>query len=195
MAMTEAQYKEHLMGLLPRGLAWSRLFGSVLSYLMSGIAAELARIDARGDNILREVIPTSTVELIAEWEATCGLPDPCITAAQTLEERRNAVKGVLTNSGGQSRQFFIDLAAALGYTITITEYRPFRVGFSAVGDALSNGDWAFTWLVTSPAGAVTYFRAGISAVGDPLVKFNDELLECVFNKLKPAHTLALFAYA
>ena len=37
--------------------------------------------------------------------------------------------------GAQSREFFIGVAAQIGYTITITEYRTFVVGIDRVGDA------------------------------------------------------------
>ena len=37
--------------------------------------------------------------------------------------------------GSQSREFFIDVAAQIGYTITITEYRTFVVGIDRVGDS------------------------------------------------------------
>ena len=37
--------------------------------------------------------------------------------------------------GSQSREFFIGVAAMIGYTITITEYRTFVVGIDRVGDS------------------------------------------------------------
>ena len=41
----------------------------------------------------------------------------------------------MTMEGGQSRQFFIDVAAMIGYTITITEYRPFFIAMDRCGDS------------------------------------------------------------
>jgi uncharacterized protein YmfQ (DUF2313 family) len=46
----------------------------------------------------------------------------------------------MTVLGGQSRQWFIDAAAQLGYSITITEYRPFMVGIDRCGDNRVYGD-------------------------------------------------------
>jgi hypothetical protein len=51
-----------------------------------------------------------------------------------MGERRAALLTRITMMGGQSREFFIALAAAIGYTIWITEYRPFMVGIDRVGD-------------------------------------------------------------
>ncbi|MNJ68827.1 hypothetical protein D3C77_651150 [compost metagenome] len=82
----------------------------------------------------------------------------------------------------------------LGYTITIEEFRPFRAGLAAAGDALTNGGWAFTWRVHAPEVAVIPFRAGLSAAGEQLRAWGNDTLECKINQLKPAHTVALFAY-
>jgi uncharacterized protein YmfQ (DUF2313 family) len=46
----------------------------------------------------------------------------------------------MTMLGGQSREFFINVAAQIGYTITITEYRVFVVGIDRCGDNRVYGD-------------------------------------------------------
>ena len=194
MGLNADQYSEHLSALLPPGQAWTREQGTTLQNLLRALAEEFARVDVRAHALLGEVIPGRTLELLQEWELTAGLPDTCVQSGQTLQERRNALVAKLTNSGGQSKAFFIALAAYLGFTITITEYRPFRVGISAVGDALSNGDWIFTWKVNGEETTIVYFRAGLSAVGEPLRKWGNEILECVINQLKPAQTHVIFAY-
>ncbi|PTT74648.1 phage tail protein, partial [Pseudomonas sp. HMWF007] len=70
----------------------------------------------------------------------------------------------------------------------------FRAGHSSAGDPLTNGPWAFTWVVRAPAVSITYFRSGQSASGEPLRTWGNDTLECKINQLKPAHTIALFAY-
>ena len=96
-------------------------------------------VDARAADLLeRESDPRSTIELLPDWERNWGLPDPCYTSPQSIDERQRALVMRMTMLGAQSRQFFIDVAAMLGYTITITEYRPFFVamdGFLAVSHA------------------------------------------------------------
>lgn len=192
MAMTVDAYVSQLQALLPPGAAWTREADAELTKLLRGLATELTRIDARGEDLLDEADPRSCFELLPDWERIAGLPDPCHNQADTIGERRDVLLGRLTNLGGQSRQFFIDLAAALGYPISITEFRPFQVGNSA-GDILSNGDWIFTWQVGAPGSTVRNFTAG-SAAGEPLASWGNDLLECAVNKLKPAHTHVLYAY-
>lgn len=194
MAMTGQQYAEQLDALLPQGLAWPRESDVRMRALTRALAEEFARVDVRGDDLLREALPNTTVEMLGDWERAAGLPDSCVPSGQTLQERHNALLSRLAGTGGQSREFFIGLAAYLGFAITITEFRPFRAGVSAAGDALTNGDWQHTWRINAPAVTIISFRAGVSAAGEPLRKWGNELLECVFNRVKPAHTVLLFGY-
>lgn len=189
-------YIDQLAAMLPPGIAIRREADTDIYKLLSAMAEEMARIDNRGDDLLLESDPRTTTELLAEWEAQVGLPDPCLAGAeQTVQQRRNAVVARYTARGGQSKQFFIDFAASLGYTVTITEFRPFRAGISAAGDPLSNGDWIFAWRVNAPETTITHFRAGQSAAGEPLRSWGNDQLECAIDRLKPAHTILQFSYA
>ncbi len=190
-----AAYLQQLQALLPPGAAWSRERDATLTALLDALAQELAHVDVEAESLVDEADPRTTAQLLTDWERVAGLPDVCVTATQTTAERRDALVQKIANLGGQSRQFFIDLAARLGYTITITEFHPFQVGESAVGDALNGDPWIFAWQVNAPAGQIREFKVGESAVGDPLRSWGDELLECVIERLKPAHTHVIFAYA
>jgi hypothetical protein len=98
-------------------------------------------VDGRAADLLeRESDPRITVELLPDWERNWGLPDPCYTAPQTVAQRQTALIARMTLWGSQSRQWYIDFAAFLGYTITITEYRPWMVGLDRCGDARVYGD-------------------------------------------------------
>lgn len=195
MARTAAEYREQLKALLPPGQAFPREPGTTMQELLDGMAEELARVDVRGEELTVEANPLTTSELLSDWERVAGLPDKCSGALEeTAQGRRNALVAKLASTGGQSAAYFIEVAAALGYTVTITEFRPFRAGFSHAGDALTNGDWAFTWQVNAPGVTTISFRAGQSSAGEPLRAWGNDTLECKINQLKPAHTIVLFAY-
>ncbi len=103
-----------------------------------------------------------------------------------MQERRLAVHAKLTGTGGQTRAYYAGLAAALGYTSTIQEYRPFRAGSSAPGDAVTNEDWIYRWLVRVAKEAnLRPFRAGQSVAGEPVATWGDERLECAINQTRP----------
>lgn len=192
--MNSKEYAQQLDALLPVGLAWRRESDARMRELTRALAEEFARIDARAITLLSEALPSSALEMLSDWERVAGLPDPCVPEGQTLQERRAALISRLAGTGGQSRAFFIEIAAYLGFTITITEYRQFRTGISSVGDALCGEDWLHAWRVNAPETTITEFRAGLSAAGEPLRKWGNELLECVFSRIKPAHTVLLFGY-
>lgn len=195
MAYTVDDYRELLKALLPPGRAFPRDPGTTLDSLLSAMAEELARIDGRADRLLVEAIPSTTAEMLTDWERAAGLPDNCSgTLSDTLQGRRADLVTKLASQGGQSKAYFIALAARLGFTITIEEFRPFRAGMSTAGDSLTNGDWVFTWRVIAPETTVTYFSAGQSAAGEPLRRWGNGPLECRLNQLKPAHTILQFAY-
>lgn len=188
-----------LQALLPPGTALPRTPDANLTKLLAGIADLEAYFHERlGQLTEKEAFPPWAEELLADWEAVFGLPDPCITGTQTISERKLAIEAQLTDKGGQSRARYIALAAALGYSITITEYRPFTCGRSHIGRDQLLGDETcrFVWRVAVPGSRITKFRCGVSRCGlDPLghIARADDL-ECKLNELKPAHTDLVFAY-
>ena len=193
---TAAEYREQLKQLLPPGQAFPRDPGTTLHDLLDGMSVELARVDERGFTLPLEANPATTTELLVDWERVAGLPDRCSgVLEETIQGRRNSLLAKLASTGGQSIAYFISIAAALGYEVTITEFKPFRGGVSVVGDALTNGDWQFAWQVNCPETTVLAFRAGLSAVGEPLRSWGTGSLECKIRQLAPAHTIPIFAYA
>lgn len=158
------------------------------------LAAEGAALDAALENadiLLDALSPLGAVDLVIDYERTYALtPAP----GATLQARQRAVLAKMAEVGGLSRDYFIQLAGALGYQIRITEYKPFRAG-SRAGDILSNEqDWLFTWRVGTTETTYTYFVAGISLAGEPLRSWGNDALEALIDDLKPAHTHVLFAY-
>jgi len=192
MVRALADYLQQMQALLPRGDAWSHEPDNVLTKLLTALAKEFSRVDARASDILDEADPRTTYELLVEWERVAGLPDTCTDQVDTLQERRDALVSKLTGIGNQSRQYFIDIAAALGYTITITEYRPYFVN-TAINMPINDESWRFVWSVNAPEETIRSMTVN-SEVDMPLRDWGNEQLECLINKFKPAHTHALFAY-
>lgn len=208
-------YAQALISLLPQGQAWPRDPGSTLIRAVTGLALYWGFVDGRaGDLLETESDPRTTFELLPDWERAWGLPDPCYAEPLTLHDRRVALLVRMTLLGGQSRQFFIDVAAALGYTITISEYSPFMAGISNVGDTRTPpldpaplvGDFRwyigppemrFYWTVHITGARLTWFRA---TAGEAGVDHHLEIglakdLECLFDRWKPAHTQIVYDYS
>lgn len=196
MTKSADAYLSQLQALLPQGAAWPRDPDATLTKVLSGLAGELARVDARGGDLVEEADPRTTFELLEEWERVAGLPDDCTGEAGTIQERRAALVDRLTATGGQSIAYFKTVAAALGYTIEVEEFRPFVCGLARCGDPLNGGhDVRHTWRTAVPGPRVTLFRTGASACGDRLGAIDRASdLECRLTKLKPAHSELVFNY-
>lgn len=193
MGMTAADYLAQQQALLPQGAAWPREADATLTQLLNAFAEEFARIDGRALNLIEEADPRTTSELLADWERIAGLPDTCVTTSQTTAQRRAALVARLTTVGGQSAAYFIALALSLGFSITITEFQQHTVE-DDVNHPLYGQPWNFAWQVNAALDTVGYLTVD-DTVDDPLAWWGNDALECMINRLKPAHTLALFAYA
>jgi uncharacterized protein YmfQ (DUF2313 family) len=188
---TEQQILNHaqaLERLRPEGIIWTTDPASVSRQFFMALGTELARVTGRGVDMIREVDPRTTTELITDWERVLDIPGNCAELGRTLALRQFAVTAKLTQVGAQSRAAFIDLASGLGFEIEIEEYLPFRVGASVVGDGLTNGEWIFTWTVHQPAFGGEYLRAGLGSAGEALLDFNQDTLQCFLQDASPTHT-------
>lgn len=90
--------------------------------------------------------------------------------------------------------YFIRVAEALGYSITITQYRQACAGMSVCGDAINGEEWPFTWLITAPETTINYAQCGLTYCSDPLRSWGNRQLECRLTVLNPSHTVLKFGY-
>ena len=196
----EAAFAAALASLLPIGWAWSRDRDARLSHLVAALAAVWAWVARRDADLLEgEAYPGTAVALLPEWESAAGLPDPCTPAGATIRERQQAVEARFAARGGQSRAYFIGLAAALGYEIDITEWSPFECGISECGNAhweVGSPLGRYVWTIVVDGPRLTRFECGVSECGrDPLCRIaRAEDLECVIGRVKPDHTTLVFNY-
>ena len=197
MGMTADRYRAQLQSLLPRGEAWPRQPDSTLGKFLAALSEEMARLDARAEQLLSEALPASSLELLPDWERLVGLPDTCSSElSTTISERRGNVVSKLTAQNGCSRAWLVEFAFRLGYTIEIDEFRPFIAGISRCGDLLNSGHSVrHTWRVRVIGPRYTPFRTGASQCGDLLGKITRaEDLECQLKRRKQAHTNLIVSY-
>lgn len=197
MARTALEYLELLKSLLPKGKAWTRTVDSNLYNLLYAFSEELNRIEERAEDLCTEQDIRTSSELLEDHETDLGLPDECSQEDETKQERREIAHTKLTALGRQDKQYFIDLAELLGWTITITEYWPFKCGASECGDDCGPYYNLFYWVINIDLTSKEWiqFKSGASQCGDPILYIPTvENLECVMTKYKPAHTNLSFNY-
>lgn len=208
-------YLSAMQALLPTGPAWPRDRDARLTRLLAVWAPTFADVHNLALALRAEADPRRTQQLLPEWEAFAGLPDPCTGAyATTVQERRQHLVARLLFRGGQHPDFFRALAETLGYTVEVTENRPFSCGFSECGGdhqccdvaavtwpgsdppvAAGNTTIRRYWQVTVTEPRIVTFRCGESECGDSLgfvVRAED--LECLITRMKPGHMVLRFEY-
>lgn len=206
--MATTSIKNKYIGLIkdlfPQGWAWNIRDLSLIDKLLGAISTEFCRVEERAIKFSDELDPKTTFEMIDNWERLLGIPDECTPADAdpSLFERRVRICQKLVTGGGQSPAFFKEIASQLGYDadiIDVQNFKDFRVGEARVGDRLSNGStpgtgWGYTFAIVAPAELTRAFRVGQSTVGERLQIAENDTLECVIQKFKPAHVNVLFSF-
>lgn len=193
---TEGDYAVMLAGLLPPGPAWSPEQAPGVHRVIAGLAPEFARVDGRVSDMIDEADPLTVRELVPDWERVMSLPDPCMGASPTFEDRRKAVRDRHVAIGGQSIAYFLSLVAEQGYPdATITEHRAPRFGRSRFGVARF-GTWGqqFLWTINLGRRVEGGRRWGVTQWGERFGVNQNEGIECLVRRYAPAHTVVLFNY-
>ena len=177
------QYTDSLADYLPGGLLFASksVKSSNFRKLLRGMSGELFRSNGLLKTYNDEIIPDLTVKFIEEWESALGIPDDCFKVTGTIDNRRKQVLTKLASLGVQTIEDFENVAAIFGVTATV---------FSGSGSGLtfsSNKVARFTIVIniTLPERFPYTFPL---TFGDGTTV----LLECLFNKLKPANCKVLF---
>lgn len=200
MARDAQTYHTYFTSLLPMGAAFDAQNQKRLTAILSVFGIAFAELDDRINDMMHEALPEAALELLNEWEVEVGLPDKCIGTPETLKQRRDLIVQRLISRGGQSPQFYITIAKIMGYDITITEHRPLICGHSRCGTRKTGvpteiESIRFHWTVNIADARINDFKAGVSRCGERLGSFsNASDLQCVFNRIKPSHTIMHFNY-
>lgn len=167
--------------------------------LAAELAAEGRQLDQAlysADLVADAIFPYGAGNLFSDWERNYGLPDRCMAGLSlSSSQRLSALLGKIRQTGGLSRPYFINLAAALGYPITITEFDDYTCESECEYNLFERVDagWGWAWQINAPG--TTVWEADCEApCEDPLRSWGNELLECVISDLAPAETAVHFSY-
>lgn len=188
------EYTKVFLDLLPPGDFFETDPEAAFYKLAEAISQTFVEIDQSIDDLVSESYPDTTVDLLPEWEKNYGLPDACTNYNESIQERQKDLVAKYAAKGGQSVAYFIMLAEFLGYTITITEFLPFRTNVNHTNDILYGEEWMWIWQVNYSGSNPIYFRTNVSTTNERLIVYGNDRLVCFFNKYKPAHTKVIFNF-
>lgn len=190
---TKDQHTNSLAHHLPNGRAWNWKWkdNSDGRDFLRGLACELVRSEDLLIQFYEQLDPTQTTDLLVEWEKAVGIPDDCFSGDGTLEERRTHVVVKLASLGVQSADDFVQLAKLFGVDITISYFLggaafPLQFPVQFGGDTTP---YRFTIIVNYPRPLTNRFPLKFPY---PFSDGLDNLIECLFRKLKPANCDIIF---
>jgi len=180
---TSTQYRDLLKSLLPKGKIWNLNNDSFLVMLLNGIGEEFSRIDERGYDLFDEKDTRTTEELLTEHEEDFNLPDEGDSISNFTEVRRDELQAMLLKVGNQNKEYFEEIADALGYDIQVDQFQPFWAGFSTAGSECGDQENLFFWKIQIKIESVTE-------------SFEVNLMKLInkISKNKPGHTIVLFDF-
>ena len=192
-------YRDQLHALLPAGRAWPEDSGTTLDSLVRAFASQFSATDRSASRLLDEILPSTTFQLLPDWERVAGLPDDCSVATSDVTIRRASLLAVLVTQATLHADQFVAVAARFGITITVDELDQTRAETYAAAQTppldVTNGKWRFIWWINIPSSSdIRRFRT-TSRVNERLTTFerNTEM-ECRLAKIAPAHTVVVFSY-
>ena len=167
---------------------------STLRKILLGLASEWLNFRDKINEVVNEYNPQKTTALIQEWEEFVGIPDDCIPVALTIEQRRLNVLLKLSGINVTTEKQFKNVASILGYNIEVsngvsTSTFPLTLPFLLISEASA----PFTIVITLPSS----IKPSGFALTFPFTLTSQQpaILDCLFNKLKPANTQLFFRYS
>lgn len=186
MARTYEDYGKLILSLLPRGKFWTRDKNSDWVKLSNGLGEILSRVEGRTEDLIEEAYPTRIQETFEEWEEDFALPDEGQNISSIDSERREVIHAKFVAIGGQHSAYYVEIAAALGYTVTTEGIKKSLVGLMTVGDSVITDENArYYWFVNIdvPTEMIQYFT-----------KANISQLIIDISKRQPAQSMVLFRF-
>ena len=171
---------------MPDGFAYSSKYinDSTLRKWLLALGAEYLRMEEYLNYISTEFNLTTTSDLIEEFEFDYGMNSNCFTQftlTGTIEERINAIITVIASRGTSTESDFEFIANLLGFTVTVTANHP-------ITPNQINDRWK---IFVDIAGAITE-NVFPYTFPIPFGNSTQSILECWFDKLKPAHSILVY---
>ncbi len=193
--LNQEQQTDILAQYLPSGRIYSRKFDSQsnIRKILLGLGAVWLEDRRLLNELFDEYNPETTTKFIEEWEKTVGIPDDCFDNLGTSEERRRNILLKLTGINTTTEEQFEALGSILGVSVNVKSgfeesVIPQIIPFILLGDD-EVGYTIIAEVTTEPTPAtipqtIPFIIQGSFAA----------ILECLFNKLKPANTQIIFKF-
>ena len=151
-------YRDQIHALLPSGRAWPEESDTTLDALVRAMASQVAEVDRSASNLLTDILPNTTFNLLPDWERVAGLPDICSVLGSSITIRRASLLEKLVTKPNLNVTEFERIGETFGTTITVEELDQTRAD-AIVGLDTSGGKWRFVWWIGIPLSADLRYSA------------------------------------
>lgn len=141
----QQEYFTALQQLFPTGRAWNTEDDTYLRRSLMAFSSMCNYVDQQSAEVVNECFPQTSTNLLPIWQETLALT----AGTDTIQEQRSKVVAKLTQEGSLTRQYYINYAKQLGFTITIQEYGAVIPGVFRMGDTVgTTDDYSYEFQIT-----------------------------------------------
>lgn len=195
MSWDAEQYTKLLESLLPSGRIWPTKGDdtSIMYKLLQALAEELARIDARIEDLIAEKNPRQTNELLEQFEEEFGLPESWYPTDPSYERRIEILAEKYYHAGSMTETHYKAAVRLYGNIIVFIYFTPFWCGIGCSGDPC--GDQGMlsvfkVWIEFRYKGAFSdAFDNAFDRLGTP-----SEFIRGIIDVYKPVWTRVVYSY-
>lgn len=167
--------------------------GETMKKILLGLGASWLDYRSVINKLCEEYDVKTTEDLILSWEGFVGIPDSCFGIAGTLDERRKNILLKLSGSNVSTSTQFENVARILGYNVSVASGVDFAVLPATFPILITTQEAAPFTIVVSLDGSLQPPTFPLSFPIE-LRSGAPEILNCFFDKLKPANTQVVFRY-
>ena len=174
------EHTKALADYMPGGKLWAakNIANSNLRNFIKGVSGESVRAETFLKALQDQYIPDNTQNFLDDWEGALGIPDDCFDGEGDNDERRRDILVKLASLGVQTVADFQNLASLFGITATVLPGEeatpvPPNPKFTIVIEFVAPEGFPFTFPITFGSDTIN-------------------ILECLFNRLKPANCATVF---
>lgn len=188
--LTQVDYLDAALKLLPVGLAWNRSPDSNMGKILSIRAEQLVQVNETAHQLVKERMLSNAFLLLDDWEVFYGLPE--CTEINTIEKRRAALIAKDNEVGSFNKYYLEELAIRHGYQIKVVNHYPHHC-LRDCGYPLHPQENAWRVFIYTTSKSIRNATC-LEDVSQELVLFERSKVECFLKRFCYSHLEMIFIY-
>ena len=189
-SLSQGQYLDAGLKLLPVGLAWNRAPDSQIGKVIDVRAEKLTQVNQTAHQLVRERLLSDAFLLLDDWEAFYGLPE--CSEVLTVDSRRQALVAKDNEIGSFCKPFLEEIARANGFDIRVITHYPHHCQRDCLYP-LHPAENAWRVFIYTKSKNIRNATC-LEDVSQELVLFERSKVECFLKRFCYSHLEMIFVY-